>query len=218
VPVTTAAPTTTTIPVPQVPASTELATPHGATATFASPGSAQNGEVGVWYGYQLTLPVLADQGDWLQVRLPQRPNGSVAWVRRAEVDLTSTPWHIIVGVGAEVLTVYNAGQPVMTFPVGVGTPRTPTVTGNYFITVHAPPPNAAYGPFVLSTSAHSDAIQSWEGAGDAILAIHGPIDSYADSLIGTGRARVSNGCIRMHDRDLAQLAVIPIGTPLDITA
>ena len=220
VPPPTAAPSTTTstIPPPQVPVSTELATTHGAIATYAQPDGPENGTVGIWYGYALTLPVIADQGDWLQVRLPQRPNQSTAWVRRADVTAGATPYRIVVGLTAQRLEVFKSGYAVMNFPVGVGTPRTPTVVGNYFITVHAPAPNAAYGPFVLSTSAHSDAIQSWEGAGDAIIAIHGPIDSYADSLIGTGRARVSNGCIRLHDADLAQLSVIPIGTPLDIQA
>jgi lipoprotein-anchoring transpeptidase ErfK/SrfK len=80
------------------------------------------------------------------------------------------------------------------------------------------PPSAGYGPFVLVTSAHSDAITDWEQSGDAIIAIHGPISSSADAEIGTTGAAISNGCIRMHDADLAQLADIPAGTPVDISA
>jgi lipoprotein-anchoring transpeptidase ErfK/SrfK len=210
--------TTSTMPPPQVPVSTTLATPQGSVPTFASPGGAPTGSVGIWYGYALTLPVVATQPGWLQVRLPQRPNQSVAWIQSGGVALSTTPYRLVVSVGAEQLTVYKSGYPIMQAPIGVGTPATPTVTGSYFITAKAPPPNSGYGPFVLSTSAHSDAIQSWEGAGDAIIALHGPITSYADSLIGTGRARVSNGCIRMHDADLAKLAGIAPGTPLDIVA
>ena len=208
----------TTIPVPQVPTSTVLATPHGSVPTFSAPGAAQNGEVGVWYDYPLVLPVVGQQPGWLQVRLPQRPNESTGWIRSSDASLSSTPYRIVVAVGSERLRVYQAGLPIIDIPVGVGAPATPTVTGHYFITVKAPPPFSGYGAFVLSTSAHSDAIQSWEGSGDALVAIHGPIDSYADSLIGTGRARVSNGCIRLHKADLLKLDMIPIGTPLDIVS
>ncbi|MHB8463583.1 MAG: L,D-transpeptidase [Acidimicrobiales bacterium] len=208
--------TTTTVPPPPVAASTVLATPRGSIPTYAFPGGPTNGTVGVWYGYPLVLPVLDDRPGWLEVRLPQRPNQSVAWIKSTDASLSSTPYRIVVSVAAEHLRVFKDGYPVFDFPVGVGAPATPTVTGDYFITVKAPPPSSAYGPFVLSTSAHSDAIQSWEGAGDALIAIHGPIDSYADSLIGTGRARVSNGCLRMHVADQIQLAGIPVGTPLDI--
>jgi lipoprotein-anchoring transpeptidase ErfK/SrfK len=69
---------------------------------------------------------------------------------------------------------------------------------------------------VLVTSAHSDSITDWSDSGDAIIAIHGPITSYDDALIGTTGAAISHGCIRLHDADLAKLAIIPPGTPIDI--
>jgi lipoprotein-anchoring transpeptidase ErfK/SrfK len=211
-------PTTTTAPPPPVPASTFVAAPKGKIPTFTSPGSAPSGSFSTWYGYSLSLPVISAVDGWVEVRMPQRPNGSTAWLRYGDVTLSSTPYRIIVSVGRERLTVYKSGYPVLEFPIGVGVPATPTVTGNYFITVRAPAPNAGYGPFVLSTSAHSDAIQSWEGMGDAIIAIHGPITSYADQRIGTTGVQISNGCIRLHDADLVQLSVIPLGTPVDINA
>jgi lipoprotein-anchoring transpeptidase ErfK/SrfK len=108
------------------------------------------------------------------------------------------------------------GYPVLNVPVGIGAAATPTVIGNFFVAMKVPPPDPGYGPFVLVTSAHSDTITDWGGSGDAIIAIHGPIDATADQLIGTTGARVSNGCIRLHDGDLARLADVPAGTPLDI--
>ena len=209
---------TTTLPPPEVPVSTLLATPKGMIPSFSDPGAAPGAMIGTWYGYQDVLPIIAQQNDWLQVRLPQRPNGSTTWIRTQDVTLSSDSYRIVVQLSTQRLRVYNAGYQIMDFGVGVGTPATPTVTGNYYVTVHAPAPNAGYGPFVLSTSAHSEAITSWEGAGDAIIAIHGPIDSYADSRIGTGNARISNGCLRLHVRDLSYLDVIPTGTPVDIVA
>lgn len=112
--------------------------------------------------------------------------------------------------------MYDNGEEVLDFPAGIGTPDDPTVTGNYFITMQVPPPDPGYGPFVLVTSAHSDEITDWEASGDAIIAIHGPTGAHDDALIGTTGAQISHGCICLHDSDLAQLAAIPPGTPLDI--
>jgi lipoprotein-anchoring transpeptidase ErfK/SrfK len=209
--------TTTTVP-PQVPVFSLLAAPNGTIPTFASPGAAESGTIGAWYGYPLVLPVIAQQPGWLQVRLPQRPNQSTAWVQSGDVTFSSTPYRIVVSLKTLHLTVYQAGYPILRFPAGIGTTATPTVTGSYFVAVHEPHPSAAYGPFVLDTSAHSEAIKSWEGMGDAVIAIHGPITPYADARIGTTGVRISNGCIRLHNRDLAQLAIIPVGTPVDIVA
>ncbi len=182
----------------------------GAPATQTVPGS--------WYGYPSVLPVIAAAPDWVEVRLAQRPNQSTAWVPQSDVSLAVTPYKVVLNLTTEHLAVYKAGQEIMNFPTGIGTPTDPTVTGHYFITMQVPPPDPGYGPFVLVTSAHSDAITDWSESGDAIIAIHGPIDSYDDSLIGTTGAAISHGCIRLHDADLAQMAVLPAGTPVDIVA
>jgi lipoprotein-anchoring transpeptidase ErfK/SrfK len=70
----------------------------------------------------------------------------------------------------------------------------------------------------MVTSDHSNSIADWEGSGDAIIGIHGPITSYDDSLIGTAGAAISHGCVRLHDADLATLTNIPPGTPINITS
>ncbi len=205
-------------PAFQAPVSTVLAAPNGTIPTFANPGGAQSGTVGSFYGYALVLPVIAQQPGWLEVRLPQRPNQSVTWVHADAVTLSSTGYFILVNLSTQHLTVYQAGQAVMAVPVGIGVAATPTVTGDYFVAVHEPHADPLLGPVVLDTSAHSDAIQSWEGAGDAIIAIHGPVDSSADARIGTTGARVSNGCIRLHTADQLRLAPVPAGTLVDIIA
>jgi lipoprotein-anchoring transpeptidase ErfK/SrfK len=173
---------------------------------------------GSWYGYPSVLPVLAQVPNWVEVRLAQRPNGSTAWVPTSDVTLGITPFHIVINLQTEQLTVFEDGRPIHQFPAGIGAPNHPTVTGNYFMTMQVPAPSAGYGPFVLVTSAHSDTITDWASSGDAIIAIHGPITSYDDSRIGTTGAAISNGCIRLHDADLAQLGFIPAGTPIDIVA
>jgi lipoprotein-anchoring transpeptidase ErfK/SrfK len=78
----------------------------------------------------------------------------------------------------------------------------------------AEPPGPDYGAFVLVTSAHSAGITDWEGSGDGMIGIHGPLNS--DKKIGTTGARVSHGCIRMHEKDLLRLRDVPAGTPVII--
>ena len=69
---------------------------------------------------------------------------------------------------------------------------------------------------MLDTNAHSEAITSWEGSGDAFTAIHGPLG--ADAAIGDTGGEISHGCVRLHVDDLAQLAPVPPGTPVAIVA
>jgi len=77
-----------------------------------------------------------------------------------------------------------------------------------------PQPNPGYGPFIIVTSAHSPAIADWEGSGDAVIGIHGPLGD--DTEIGTSGARISHGCIRLHDQALERLTEVPPGTPVDV--
>lgn len=199
------------------PGTTLVATTHGAIPGSTGPGAPPSLVVpGSWYGYPSILPVIADAPGWVEVRLAQRPNGSVAWVPQSDVTLSSTPYAIVVNLATEHMSVYLDGQQILDFPAGIGAPSEPTPPGQYFVTMQAPPPNAGYGPLVLVTSDHSDAIADWEGSGDAIIAIHGPITTLDDQLIGTTGAAISHGCIRLHNADLAQLANIPAGTPIDI--
>jgi lipoprotein-anchoring transpeptidase ErfK/SrfK len=76
-----------------------------------------------------------------------------------------------------------------------------------------PQPNPGYGPFIMVTSAHSPEISDWEGSGDAVIGIHGPL---GDREIGTAGARISHGCIRVHDQALERLTEVPPGTPVDV--
>jgi lipoprotein-anchoring transpeptidase ErfK/SrfK len=173
---------------------------------------------GSWYGYPSILPVVAAQPGWVEVRLAQRPNGSTTWVQASGVTLSTTPYAIVIDLTTEHLTVYQNGTQMFDFPAGVGAPDDPTPTGNFFVAMRSPAPDPSYGAFVLVTSAHSNAIADWDGTGDAIIGIHGPITSYDDSLIGTTGAAISHGCVRLHDADLAQLSIIPVGTPIDVVS
>ncbi len=201
-----------------VPADTLVATTDGAIPGFAQPDTSVPDTTvpGSWYGYPSILPVIDTSPGWLEVRLAQRPNGSTTWVQQNDVTLSATPYAIVLDLSTMHLSVYDDGTQVDDFPAGIGAPDDPTPTGQYFMAMQVPPPGPGYGPFVLATSDHSDTIADWEGSGDAIIGIHGPITAYDDSLIGTTGAAISHGCIRLHVNDLTELATIPAGTPIEV--
>ena len=155
---------------------------------------------------------------WVEVRVAQRPNGSTAWVRAADVTMSSTPYRIIINTTTMHLTLYKDARQILSAPAGIGTTSDPTPAGDYFVAfLEAPPrPNPGYGAFILVTSAHSDSIADWDGSGDAVIGIHGPLGDNTE--IGTAGARVSHGCIRLHEADLIKLRDVPPGSPIEVVS
>jgi lipoprotein-anchoring transpeptidase ErfK/SrfK len=201
-----------------VPAQTLVATigPGGAPGSPA-PGAPPDRHVpGSWLGAASVLPVIGQQTGWIEVRLAQRPNGSTAWLPATDVSLATDSYYVVVDLATTRLRLFEAGQEVANFPVGIGVPAAPTPAGQFFVALFARAPSPAYGNFVIVTSGHSDAISDWEASGDAITAIHGSLG--ADYAIGTTGGRVSHGCIRLHNADLAKLRNVPAGTPVDVVA
>jgi len=196
---------------------TLVATVRVTAPRYASPGRREAGQVpSSWWGRPSVLPVIATRPGWVRVRLAQRPNGSTAWLPASDVALGSTRFQIVINVATTHLSLYKDDRLVLSAPAGVGAVDDPTPTGEYFVAFQESPPqpNPGYGPFIMVTSAHSPKITDWEGSGDAIIGIHGPLGE--DAEIGSTGARISHGCIRLHDQALEQLSGIPAGTPIDI--
>ena len=196
---------------------TQVATLRVAAPRYASPGRRAPGFVPAkWYGRPSVLPVIEGRPGWVRVRLAQRPNGSTAWLRASDVTLSSTPYRIVIALADDHLHLYDRNHLVMSAPAGVGVPADPTPAGEFFVAFDESPPPAeeGYGPFIMVTSAHSPAISDWQGTGDAVVGIHGPLGE--DGAIGTTGARITHGCIRLHDQALVRLRDVPPGTPVDI--
>ena len=202
-------------PAAQPRGTTLLAALRFSAGRYAWPGGPVRGRVpGTWYGSPSILPVIATRPGWVRVRLAQRPDGATAWLRAWDVTLHTTPYRIVINLATTRLSVYERDRKVLSVPAGVGTPDDPTPTGHFFIAFDEPPPGPGYGSFVILTSAHSRAITDWDSSGDASIGIHGPLGE--DQQIGTTGARISHGCIRLHERDLLRLRRLPPGTPVDI--
>lgn len=213
---TTEPPTTTTTTPTEVPASTDLATPKGIVPTYDKPRGTPIGEVGEWYGYPMTMPIVEEawDGRWLRIMMPERPNGLTAWVKAETVTRSTTPWRMVLKLSETRVRVYKDGFEVWSAPVGIGRDHTRTPTGEYFVAVIEKPGPHGYGPIVLNLNAHSEDILSWQGMGDAITAFHGPFG--AEELIRSGGGKISNGCIRMLPEDQLKMDGIALGSPVDI--
>ena len=158
------------------------------------------------------LAVRPPDDGWLQVQVPLRPNGSVAWIRLADVRLTQTRYRIEVVVESRKLRLWWEGQVVLDVPVAVGRPRTPTPPGDFYVasSIRRPAPDPLYGLYALGLSGFSEVLTTFNG-GEGQLGIHG---TGRPDLIGRG---VTAGCIRLHDGDVHELARrVPLGTPVRI--
>ena len=94
-------------------------------------------------GFLEVYPLLASytdaQGDeWVQVRIPGRPNGRTGWVSRELLgSFQHTRWRILVNRETRRMHVYYAGRLIRVFPVGVGKPTTPTPAGHFWVATSA---------------------------------------------------------------------------------
>jgi lipoprotein-anchoring transpeptidase ErfK/SrfK len=112
---------------------------------------------------------------------------------------------IRVSLGKRQLTLLENGKPIRTYPVGVGKIATKTPTGTYKIVNRAANPERRPGG---PRSVYGD---YWLGLSRKGYGIHGTNN---ESSIGK---YVSHGCIRMHNRDVLDLAKrVDIGTVVQI--
>ena len=220
---TTAVPTTTTsVPAaPGVPERIVAVAKIPQIAVYDAPagrGGARPSHVlrnPTWEGYGLSFLVEESRTDgWLKVNVPVRPNGTTGWIQAADVDLAAVQARVEISLSQHRLRYWNGTSLLIDEPVALGTTRTPTPIGSFFVDVVARPPNprGAYGPYQVSITAFSDILERFAG-GIGQLAIHG---TNRPDLIGQN---VSNGCIRVSNAAITVLAEhVSIGTPVDIVA
>jgi L,D-transpeptidase-like protein/translation initiation factor IF-2-like protein len=164
-------------------------------------------------GAPLAFLIKALRPDWAQVYLPIRPNGSVGWIRLADVSVEGHNYRVRIDLTRHRLVAWKGDRRIMRTKVGVGKAVTPTPTGVYYITelLKQPDSSGLYGPWAFGLSAHSNVLHEFAGA-DGILGLHGTNEPW---LVGTD---VSHGCLRLKNRVITKLArTLPVGTPVRIT-
>jgi lipoprotein-anchoring transpeptidase ErfK/SrfK len=160
----------------------------------------------------LTFSIEEREGDRYHVRLPIRPNGSMAWIDVDQVQAHLVDKHIVVDISDRRLTLFDGEQKLMDESVAVGSEATPTPLGDFYVDISLPDPGGPYGDHMLSVAGFSDVLTDF-GGGIGQIAIHGWSDP---SVMGQA---VSNGCVRLPNGTITHLAEqTSVGTPVHIQA
>lgn len=220
-PVMTAVPTTT---LPTTPPESVVATVRpeiDAIWPTTEPGGGEYVELEypvtnpTYFGNPLTLMVTdrTPDGEWIKVQIPIRPNGTEGWIPATDVDLSSHFVRIEVVLSERSVRVWDGETLIAETSAVIGADVTPTPLGTFFVNDLVERfEGSSYGPYILSLSAFSEALETY-GGGVPVIAIHG---TNRPELIGGAH---SAGCIRIENDMIRFLAeVVPMGTPVTISA
>lgn len=163
--------------------------------------------------FQVERSGTTSSADWVEVKLPIRPNGTTGWVPRADVDLVDNPFRVEIDRRTFLLRVYEQNKMIVETTIAIGTGDTPTPVGDFYLTeLLAPPdPTGIYGPFAFGLSGFSETLATFGGADVAVIGLHGTNDPLS---LGTN---ISYGCVRIANDVITRLAeTLPLGTPVQI--
>ena len=168
-----------------------------------------------YFGNPLVLRVTerTPDGTWLKVQIPVRPNGTEGWIRSSDAELSSHSIRARVDVTQRRVEVWDGDALIAETDAVVGKASTPTPLGTFFVNDLVEKfEGSAYGPFILSLSGFSEALETF-GGGIPVIAIHG---TNRPELVGGAH---SNGCIRVPNEVIRSLVeLVPMGTPVEIVA
>ena len=156
----------------------------------------------------LQMYTTANGDEWVQIRIPGRPNGRTGWVPRDALgDFKTVRTQLVIERKKLRITLYKSGRRVFSARVGIGAPSTPTPAGNFWIRNKLKGfGNPVYGPIAFGTAAYSS-LSDWPGGG--VVGIHGT--NQPELIPG----RPSHGCVRLKNSNILRLSrLLPMGTPL----
>lgn len=148
---------------------------------------------------------------WLRVQLPILPNGSSGWIPRDAVgSFREVDTHLVIDRGRFRATLYRRGRPIFRSIVGVGQPHWPTPGGRFYVRERLTGfTDPIYGVIAFGTNGRSSVLTDWPGGG--FIGIHGT------NQPGILPGRVSHGCVRMPNAQIARLdRLMKVGTPVTI--
>ncbi len=161
------------------------------------------------FGSPVVFSVVRTVPGWLGVASPDRPNGSLGWIRRdpTRVEVYWTKYSLHADLSSLRLTLLYGKARLGRFLVTVGATGTETPTGRFGITdALSFDESPYYGCCALALSGRQEQLPpNWIG-GDR-LAIHG--------TPGPVGAAESHGCIRATDAVMRELfRRVPLGAPV----
>ena len=94
---------------------------------------------------------ISEQGGYVKVLLPIRPNGTVGWIRSSDVVLEPAAFRVVIDLQAHALTVEENGKVLLRQQVATGTGSNPTPQGLFYIVDRLPQanPGGGLGPFAF---------------------------------------------------------------------
>ncbi len=162
--------------------------------------------------------VLRRSGSWLAIPTIHRRDGGLGWIRKGSADVLSlTQMLVRVDVSERRVRVSHGAHLLMTAPVAVGAPGSPSPTGVTSVTTRIAVTRAngfadsrAYGPVVV-------ALRRWQPFPSPGMP-HGGIMAFHGGNPRSIGSAASGGCFRMRASDLLRLAdLTPPGTPVIIS-
>jgi lipoprotein-anchoring transpeptidase ErfK/SrfK len=197
--------------VPDVTLLAPVTEPGGTELVVYDPTTAWGITNPTYFGSPLKLRVVqrSDDGEWLRVQLPVRPNHTTGWIPTSQATLSSTSMSVRVDLTTKKMHVWDGSTLALETQTTIGAPGTPTPLGTFFVNDHVAG-SGSYGPHFLSLSACSETLETFNG-GVPVIAIHGT--NRPDLIDGAH----SNGCVRVTNDIVTQLkGMLPVGTPVQI--
>jgi hypothetical protein len=150
-----------------------------------------------------------DGGAWSFVRYPGLGDRT-GWVRSSALATQpSVSTRIVIDRVRPRVRLFRRGALVFSAPAGVGARQSPTPAGRYYVRERLVPAasNTVYGVLAFGLSAYSRYRTDWPGGGQ--VGLHGTNEP---ELIP---GHISNGCIRLRNRDVRRLdRLMSVGTPI----
>ncbi|MCP4434086.1 MAG: L,D-transpeptidase [Actinomycetia bacterium] len=162
-----------------------------------------------------TMLVTEQRGDWAEVLMPVRPNGTRGYIDTSQVDLSQHDYRVELDLSDRQLVAYQGNDVIMDTLVVIGKDATRTPTGRFYVTDKTDEtPSSFYGSHMLPLNGYSEQLDRFgEDDGVPVIAMHGTSDP---SLIGQAE---SNGCVRMPNEVVELLYdQLPVGTQVEIRA
>jgi len=154
------------------------------------------------FGQPVWVPVVHRRADRGRLLVPLGTRGRLVAEDLKSFRLQWRKVRVVVDLSADRMVVRDGRRKLGTFPVGKGSPSTPTPTGRFFVTDRLQFGfGSPYFPFALGLSAHQTHLSpTWIG-GDQIAIHPGPM------------GHVSNGCIHVGPAAIRVLRrIAPLGT------
>jgi lipoprotein-anchoring transpeptidase ErfK/SrfK len=150
-------------------------------------------------------------GRYGRVPVPYTEAPRTGWIVLRGLELAATNFAVRVDLSSRRLSLTRGRGELLSTPVAIGRPSSPTPTGRFYVTDRVPlARDGPYGGFAFGLSGIQPLLPAGWSGGDQI-AIHGTNDA---ASIGES---VSAGCLRIGSEALRRLkALVRIGTPVII--